>query len=174
MKSAIKTGVVPEFRGDYFFLSNHDVHEPFKWRGEFFDCGERAFVFGKGFFMNKTGSEHASNDYFADVLTAKTPADLKALGRSVDIDIDQWNASKVTYMREITAQKYRQVPNYAGKLINTGAMMLVEGNDWGDKFWGRCLDKTSGKMVGLNTLGVILMEERGRWLHQAYLETIVR
>ena len=43
-------------------------------------------------------------------------------------------------------------------------MMLVEGNDWGDKFWGRCLDKSTGKMVGLNTLGVILMEERGLWL----------
>ena len=50
-----------------------------------------------------------------------------------------------------------------GTLINTGCTMLVEGNDWGDKFWGRCLDKTTGRWVGLNTLGVILMEERGIW-----------
>ena len=61
-------------------------------------------------------------------------------------------------MREIVHAKFSGVPEYAGKLINTGAMMLVEGNDWNDTFWGRC----NGK--GLNTLGVILMEERGLWL----------
>lgn len=171
MKSAIKTGVVPEFRGQYYFLSNYDQHAPFLWRNVEFTSGEKAFAYGKTFFaLDKADGEwHAEN-----ILLCSTPGEAKKYGRSVKIDVEQWDAQKISYMREITAQKYRQVPEYAGKLINTGAMMLVEGNNWGDKFWGRCLDKDSGKMVGLNTLGVILMEERGRWLHQAYLETIVR
>jgi predicted NAD-dependent protein-ADP-ribosyltransferase YbiA (DUF1768 family) len=47
----------------------------------------------------------------------------------------------------------------------------VEGNTWGDKYWGRCLDTATGKMVGLNKLGVLLMEERGYWLHSTFEET---
>lgn len=164
MKSAIKMGVVPEFRGDYFFLSNYNQHEAFRWRNNYFTSGEQAFAFAKTFYPT-SGNEREADRLAIDIIAAKTPGEAKKLGRKAPLDLSLWDGGhKVQIMREIVHAKFRGVTGYGGKLINTGAMMLVEGNDWGDKFWGRCLDKSTGQMVGLNTLGVILMEERGRWL----------
>lgn len=164
MRSAIKTGVVSSFRGDYAFLSNYDVHQPFDWRGETFYSGEQAFAYAKTFYST---DERKSGEIAAKILATHVPGVAKKLGRSAPLDLSAWDSGhKVQIMREIVHAKFSGVQEYAGKLINTGAMMLVEGNDWGDKFWGRCLDKSTGKMVGLNTLGVILMEERGIWLRQ--------
>lgn len=44
-------------------------------------------------------------------------------------------------------------------LLNTGEAELIEGNTWGDKFWGAVWDKELG-WVGQNWLGKLLMEER--------------
>jgi len=164
VNSAIKTGVVPEFRGDYFFLSNYDKHETFRWRNQSFTSGEQAFAYAKTFYP--TDFNQAKAQLIGEqILEAETPGEAKALGRKAPLDLSMWDGGhKVQIMREIVRAKFRGVTGYGGKLINTGAMMLVEGNTWGDKFWGRCLDKATGQMVGLNTLGVILMEERGRWL----------
>lgn len=155
MKSAIKTGVVTEFRGDHAFLSNYDQHEAFLWRNEYFTSGEQAFAYAKTFYS--TGPD--TTDLAKKILASKSPGAAKKLGRAAPLDLTIWDGGhKVAIMREIVHAKFSGVPEYAGKLINTGAMMLVEGNDWNDTFWGRC----NGK--GLNTLGVILMEERGLWL----------
>ena len=40
------------------------------------------------------------------------------------------------------------------RLVETGTEELVEGNDWGDTYWGVC------KGTGKNMLGKILMEVR--------------
>lgn len=155
MKSAIKTGVVTEFRGDYAFLSNYDVNEKFQWRNQMFSSGEQAFAYAKTFYS--TGPD--TTDLGKKILAAHSPGAAKKLGRQAPLDLTVWDGGhKVQIMREIVHAKFSGVTGYAGKLINTGAMMLVEGNDWNDTFWGRC----GGK--GLNTLGVILMEERGLWL----------
>ena len=37
------------------------------------------------------------------------------------------------------------------KLLDTGDAILIEGNDWGDRYWGVC------DGVGQNKLGLILM-----------------
>lgn len=173
MNSAIRTGVVSEFRGEYYFLSNYYT-APFEWRGIKFTSGEQAFAYAKTFFMSKA-TEEDRRAYIragqAIQFNAQTPGEAKKMGRQIKIDVDQWDANKVSYMREIVHAKFRYVPGLAGKLINTGAMLLVEGNNWNDKFWGRCLDKQTGKMVGLNTLGTILMEERGYWLHSDFSDT---
>jgi predicted NAD-dependent protein-ADP-ribosyltransferase YbiA (DUF1768 family) len=79
-------------------------------------------------------------------------------------DVSVWDATKIQYMREIVHSKFKNVVGLAGQLLNTGAMMLVEGNTWGDTWWGR----VDGK--GYNHLGVILMEERGYWLHHKFGE----
>lgn len=160
MRSAIKTGVVTEFRGDYAFLSNYDTHEPFQWRNEYFTSGEQAFAFAKTFYPLPGGSNGITAQSLGErILDAKSPGAAKKLGRQAPLDLTIWDGGhKVQIMREIVHAKFSGVTEYAGKLINTGAMMLVEGNDWNDTFWGRC----NGK--GLNTLGVILMEERGLWL----------
>lgn len=158
MNSAIKTGVVGMFRGDYAFLSNYHT-AAFIWRGHAFRSAEQAFAYAKTFCAEPAAQE----SFQRGILRAETPGEAKKLGRSVPLrDVSVWDAQRIPYMREIVHCKFDQVPGLAGQLLNTGAMMLVEGNTWGDTFWGRC----DGK--GYNHLGVILMEERGYWLHHEF------
>jgi hypothetical protein len=65
-----------------------------------------------------------------------------------------WEDIKVDAMKYIVRQKFIQHPNLAKKLIKTGSRELIEGNTWGDTFWGVC------NGVGKNMLGIILMEIR--------------
>lgn len=155
----MRTDAITNFWGAHAFLSNFDMAD-FAWRNDAFPTGEHAFSFAKGYFINGTGSEQQA--HFDAVLNAVTPNEAKKLGRQVKIGVEEWDAHKVQYMREIVHAKFLGVPGLAGQLINTGASMLVEGNTWGDRVWGRVYE--DGKWTGKNLLGVILMEERGYWL----------
>lgn len=166
MSNSQKVGVIPRFEDEYFFLSNF-YPGVFEWRGHTYVTAEHAFQAAKVFHM-KDATITDMRRYVDLVRDSPKPAKAKYAGRSVSIDVESWNAQRVDYMRSIVHAKFSQVRGLAGQLINTGAAMLVEGNDWGDKFWGRCLDKDTGKMVGWNTLGAILMEERGYWLHSDF------
>jgi ribA/ribD-fused uncharacterized protein len=145
--------VIKEFKGEYFFLSNF-YRADFTLRGIEFPTAEHAFVYMKSTY-DKRGSQAA--EVFGNYLDSP-PAEIKGWGRKLDIDVKGWDNNKVAYMREIVHAKFSGVPGLAGKLVNTGAAMLVEGNDWNDRFWGRC------DGAGKNVLGAILMEERGYWL----------
>lgn len=160
MRSAIKTGAVMEFRNEHYFLSNYYT-APFVWRNNIFKSAEQAFAYAKTY-----SAVPARQDIFQrNIMAAETPGDAKKFGRAVPLmDVSVWDATKVQYMREIVHSKFQHVDGLAGQLLNTGAMMLVEGNTWNDTFWGRC----NGK--GYNHLGVILMEERGYWLHHEFGE----
>jgi ribA/ribD-fused uncharacterized protein len=150
------TEVIASFRDEYKFLSNF-YEEPFDWRGIEFQSSEQAFAYAKTFFADNP-------EYWQkEVLESKGPKDAKNAGRMAKIDIKAWDDNRVKYMREIVHAKFSGASGLAGKLINTGSAMLVEGNTWGDTYWGRC--KKNGGWVGYNKLGVILMEERGYWLH---------
>jgi len=140
--------VIKEFRGEYSFLSNF-YRAAFEWRAIHWFTVEHAFQAAKALH---------DVDYVNQILGDPDPGIVKRMGRKVLIDVSHWDAHKVSYMREIIHAKFSTVPGLAGKLINTGAAMLVEGNTWHDYFWGRC----NGR--GKNVLGAILMEERGYWL----------
>src|SRR3954469_24893188 len=152
----MEVGAITSFTGEYHWLSNFYQADPFVWRNVSFTSGEQAFQYAKGFAARNPGS------YFEDMLATDTPSKAKYLGRSVKIELGHWEAQKVWYMREIVHAKFSQCMGLAGKLINTGAVMLIEGNDWGDQYWGRT--REGDKWVGHNVLGVILMEERGKVL----------
>jgi len=153
----MKVGVVPQFVGEYFFLSNFHVN-PFEWRNKTFFCGEQAFQYAKTWYP-VDGETQRCKDLGMRLLDTGSPKVAKRYGREVPLNVKEWDENKVQLMREITHAKFSTSrTSMVGPLINTGAMMLVEGNDWNDTFWGRC----NGK--GFNTLGVILMEERGYWL----------
>lgn len=132
-----------------------------------FKSGEQAFAYAKTFHAINDLSGNAGcteAEYFQGyILKSVTPGAAKKLGRQVKIDVEEWDRRKVHYMREIVHAKFGYVKDYAGKLINTGASPLVEGNTWGDTFWGK-VRQNDGRVVGLNMLGTILMEERGYWL----------
>jgi len=153
----MKVGVVKEFRGEYAFLSNFCINV-FTWRNHQFFCGEQAFAYAKTFYP-KPGESLRANDLGKRLLATGSPKVAKRYGREVPLDVKQWDEQRVPIMREIVHARFAtSKTDMVGPLINTGAMLLVEGNDWNDTFWGRC----NGK--GFNTLGAILMEERGYWL----------
>lgn len=153
--------VVPKFEGDHFFLSNfYEAPTRFSLANDMVEMptGEHAFQAGKA---RAVVDNDEALSYVRAVAAAPTPSKAKYLGRSVKIDLDIWESVKVQCMREVVFQKFMQHPDLRVKLIETGDAMLVEGNTWGDKFWGR----VDGK--GYNKLGVILMEVRGYWLWQS-------
>jgi predicted NAD-dependent protein-ADP-ribosyltransferase YbiA (DUF1768 family) len=80
--------------------------------------------------------------------------DVKARSRLVKIRAD-WDEVKINVMREVLRIKF-EIPELRDKLLATGDVQLVEGNNWGDEFWG--VNSVTG--VGLNHLGVLLMERR--------------
>lgn len=59
-------------------------------------------------------------------------------------------------MRSTLNAKFSQHPDLAAKLDRTGNARLVEGNTWGDVFWG--VDMETGH--GESHLGKLLMELR--------------
>jgi predicted NAD-dependent protein-ADP-ribosyltransferase YbiA (DUF1768 family) len=63
-----------------------------------------------------------------------------------------WDEVKVEVMRALVRIKFST--DLQPHLLSTGEAELVEGNWWGDQFWGVC----DGK--GENWLGRILMETR--------------
>lgn len=82
------------------------------------------------------------------------PSEAKALGKKIKIRPD-WESVKLYIMESLVWNKF-QDPVFGQKLTNTGDAMLIEGNWWGDRYWGVC------KGVGANHLGKILMNVRER------------
>jgi ribosomal protein S27AE len=80
------------------------------------------------------------------------------MGRQVNIRPD-WEQVKLRIMATIVFQKFNQNKDLAEKLILTGDAELIEGNYWGDTYWGICTNKTYDN-VGENYLGKILMFTR--------------
>lgn len=80
---------------------------------------------------------------------ACTAAQAKKLGRKLKVRQD-WDNIKISVMRDLLSQKFT-IAELAEKLKATGDANLVEGNTWGDTFWGMC----DGK--GHNHLGTLLM-----------------
>ena len=87
------------------------------------------------------------------VLTKLNPSEAKRLGRRMRLRSD-WEQVKYDVMLDVVRAKFNQHPDLAQKLLATGDEELVEGNDWGDTYWGVC----NGR--GKNMLGKILMRVR--------------
>lgn len=83
---------------------------------------------------------------------AETPGQAKRLGRNVTMRGD-WDKVKLQVMLDLLHQKFKE-PYLAKLLLETGDAELVEGNNWGDTFWGKC----NGR--GENHLGKLLMQVR--------------
>lgn len=92
---------------------------------------------------------------------ASTPGKAKRLGQRVTLRED-WEEEKVRVMLVLLRLKFGAEP-LRSLLLETGVEEIVEGNDWGDVFWGR----RNSDGVGQNWLGLLLMgvryELRGVW-----------
>lgn len=134
--------MILSFRDEYFFLSNFYPVE-IKLDGIVYPNAESAFQ------AQKTLDVEERRKFSM----LKNPVQSKRFGRKVKLR-DDWEEVKLDIMTEVVSQKFLQHPHLIEMLLQTGDEELVEGNKWGDRFWGVC------KGVGENHLGKILMKIR--------------
>lgn len=133
---------IDSFRGEYSFLSNFSSYG-FELEGVYYKTVEHYFQAQKC--VNKKE--------FQQIVNAETPALARKLGRKVSLRKD-WPEVKEEIMMKGVRAKFTQNPEAKELLLKTGEAELIEGNTWGDTFWGVC----NGK--GQNKLGKILMKIR--------------
>ena len=131
---------ITSFDGGYSFLSN------------FFSCN----IFYEG--KNYTSSEHLYQSLMClrsedaeRVRLAITPGSAKRIAHQVERN---HKIHRPSAMLIAVTLKFFQNDDLMYKLLETRTMRLVEGNAWGDTYWGVC------DGVGHNILGSILMMVR--------------
>ena len=134
---------ITSFSGNFAFLSNFwpvSVTGP----GDIiFPSVEHAYVAYKTLDRN----------LWLDIAAIETPGKVKRFGRKLEIRKD-WDQIKVTVMNNLCDQKFSN-PELKLMLAETSPYEIIEGNNWGDTFWGQC---PLGE--GKNILGKILMDIR--------------
>jgi predicted NAD-dependent protein-ADP-ribosyltransferase YbiA (DUF1768 family) len=91
----------------------------------------------------------------------KEPGKAKAEGRKLKMrsDWDTGRNLRLDAMRLVVKKKFKD-PTLARKLLATGDRLLYETNTWNDNYWGRVFNTKTGKFIGENHLGRILMAQR--------------
>lgn len=134
-------GVIESFAHAYRWLSNFYPAQ-IEFDGQLYPTVEHAYQAAKS--TNEADRQMISN--------CPTPGEAKRLSREIAVRSD-WDSMKVSVMRVLLKQKF-QTPEMRKRLIATHPLQIVEGNDWGDVFWGVCHGR------GENWLGKLLMEIR--------------
>lgn len=158
--------VIATFTGDYFWLSNFyrsAVEIEMFGHRVLFDSSEGAYQAGKLLCSDMSQEDKV---YTMMRLATNEPGLTKKIARKIKIDTAEWDGMKDSWMRKVVFAKFLQNPDLCASLLGTGTSMLVEGNTWGDTYWGR----VNGK--GLNRLGVILMEVRGYWIYNVVTDNL--
>lgn len=86
------------------------------------------------------------------ILNCANPAAAKKYGQKVMLR-SNWEDIKLSVMEKLVRKKFEN-PYLAKLLLGTNDEELIEGNWWGDTYWGVC------NGVGENHLGKILMQVR--------------
>ena len=131
--------MIDNFKGKYFFLSNF-FPSNILYQGILYHNAEVAFQ------AQKDPSR-------CEEFRRLNPSEAKRLGRRVKLRSD-WEQVKDDIMYDVVNNKFMQNKKLAEQLMATGEEDLVEGNDWGDRYWGVC------RGVGKNKLGQILKRVR--------------
>lgn len=145
---------ITRFDGEYAFLSNFFEHPiqfgvaPTPWNGVW-PTAEHLFQAFKC----------ADVDDIERLRRAPSPGAAKRMGRRVSLRPD-WEDVKIVAMRTVLAWKFNGGETLAEWLVSTNNRELIEGNHWGDRYWGQVRGE------GLNMLGELLMERRGVLQHR--------
>lgn len=137
--------VINKFEGQYRWLSNF-WHCKVEYEGQSYQSSEAAFQAAKTLDENK-------RQMFEHVTAGQS----KKMGRKLELRPD-WEKVKDDVMYNVLKCKFDQNTKLKEKLINTGDSELVEGNWWGDQYWGVCRGE------GQNKLGKILMKLRKEYI----------
>lgn len=130
--------MINKFSGQYSFLSNMYPCTVEIERLKY-PSAEHAFQAMKSLNLN---------DRIA-IARCSSPKEAKQAGKRLKLR-DDWEQVKTGYMYDILKVKFSDL-ELASKLKETGDEELIEGNTWGDTFWGVC------NGTGQNQLGQILM-----------------
>ena len=143
MRGHMKAPAIKSFSGSHKWLSNfwRCSIQP-AWSRELYPSVEHAYQ----------ASKTTNVEERREIRECRTPAGAKRLGKQVTL-IPLWGERKIEIMKELVTLKFRD-PDLRKRLTETKGAELVEGNWWGDTFWG----VSNG--VGENHLGKILMEIR--------------
>jgi len=137
------SNVIDSFSSQYRFLSNFWL-APVTYEGITYPSSEHAYQAAKS--LNKDIREA-----FSEI---NSPGEIKRLGQTITIRPD-WEDVKINVMRDIVTAKFEQNEDLMRLLMETKGYHLIEGNTWGDRFWGE-----SPVGNGRNELGKILMAIR--------------
>ena len=135
--------MITSFSGEYRFLSNFWL-APVTYEGITYPSSEHAYQAAKS--LNPTIREV--------FFMLSSPSEAKKMGQQIIIRPD-WEDVKINVMRDIVTAKFEQNEYLMRLLMETKGCQLIEGNTWGDRFWGEC---PVGN--GRNELGKILMAIR--------------
>jgi ribA/ribD-fused uncharacterized protein len=131
------------FSHEHAFLSNfHD--SPVLFDGETYPTVEHAYQAAK----TTDPAERRK------IREARSAGLAKRLGKKLQLR-SGWNDMRVGVMLDLLREKFSD-PIMRQQLLDTGDAELVEGNGWGDQFWG--VDDRTGR--GKNMLGKLLMQVR--------------
>ena len=136
-----KDDTIGKFDGDNYWLSNF-YHCDVTYEGQLYRSSEGAYQAAKTL-------DPIKRSVFENVSAGMS----KRMGRKLELRAD-WEEVKDDVMRDILRCKFDQNPKLKQQLIATGDKKLVEGNHWGDTYWGVCHGE------GKNMLGKLLMELR--------------
>lgn len=145
---------IDRFRGEYEFLSNF-YPAKLAFDGVVYENSESAYQ------AQKLADPNAREQF-----THRYADEAKRMGQKVNIRED-WDQVKLECMRNIVEAKFTQNPRLAKRLVETGSRELVEGNHWGDTYWGIDLRSREGE----NNLGRLLMELRERFQKEGLPES---
>lgn len=134
--------IISSFDGEYKFLSNHYPVDVI-FDEIVYPSSEHAYVAAK------------TTDETLRRVIKKTPtaAEVKKYGSKIKVR-DHWDQVKYGLMYVIVRSKFSHNKGVRYMLLQTGDAELIEGNWWGDTYWGVC------NGVGQNNLGKILMDVR--------------
>lgn len=132
--------MVSEFQGEFRFLSNFWPCKV-EFEGIMFPSVEHAYQAAKTLDMQKR----------KEIAALDSPGKAKRAGSKLELR-PLWEEIKVPIMKELLIKKFLNRELWF-KLKQTQGE-LIEGNTWGDTFWGVCRGQ------GENILGRLLMEIR--------------
>lgn len=133
--------VIERFRGEHRWLSNFAPAE-IEFQGKLYPTTEHAYQAAKT--VIETEREQ--------VRCCQHPGQAKRLARKLTLRED-WFDIRDEVMLHVTRLKYAR-PEYRARLLATGDAEIIEGNTWGDTYWGVCRGR------GENRLGKIIMQVR--------------
>lgn len=147
MGNAGDVGVINSFTDEYRFMSNFHP-APVRLDNDVYPTVEHAYQAAKSLDAEDR----------AMIRRMKTAGAAKRAGKTIVLRAD-WMEVRVCIMRNLLEQKFSD-PLLGLFLRRTSPAVLIEGNTWGDAFWGVC------NGVGENQLGRLLMEIRANHLNK--------